>query len=627
VRRAHASALIAVALLVATLVAAAPPTAVAQRAPAQAVAAGSTVLLPVTPCRLFDSRETPAAGRLDASSWRVQVTQRCNIPAGARAAALNIVATDTGGPGFVTAWPSGSTRPTVSSLNYVAGSTVANSAVVQLGGGGAIDVYTHGPADVVVDVTGVFVVADGPATAGRYVPATPVRLLDTRTTAQRGSSELRIALPPGVPADATALAVSVTAVDAASAGFLTVYPAGTTRPFVSVVNTDQQNRTRASLALVPVTGDGFVVYRHMPTDVVVDFWGWFTGATADPSTVGMFLPQAPVRAWDSRVSHDPVHAGGTVEKPLAPPGAAAIIANVTVAEPVRAGFASVFAAGTVRPFVSSVNYRWTHPVGALTLTPVSTRGVAIHASAGAHVIVDVAGSFTGTPVAATVAPPTNPFPRPDSPVLMISDSAFAGIRWAGALALLQGAVWDARLESCRRLIGVSCRGREGYAPPTAVAELSTVRAGAYRILVVATGYNDWSGLFPSGVDAVMSRARAKGIDRVVWLTYREKVGYVSPGGASNQATFAANNRHLLSVSASGRYPELILADWNSYSRWRPSWLASDGVHLTAEGAPQAAMYVSRKLAFLERRPCPPGIGGRTTPGGWCADPDVTGPPG
>jgi hypothetical protein len=621
------TSLVAVALLVATLVAASPTSVAAERAPAQAVAAGSTVLLPVTPCRLFDSRETRHAGRLDASSWRVQVTQRCNIPVGARAAALSIVATNTWGPGFVTAWPSGSTRPTVSSLNYVAGSTVSNSAVVQLGGGGAIDVYTHAPADVVVDVTGVFVDASGPATAGRYVPATPVRLLDTRTTAQRGSSELRIALPAGVPADATALAVSVTAVDAASAGFLTVYPAGTTRPFVSVVNTDQQNRTRASLALVPVTSDGFVVYRHMPTDVVIDFWGWFTGATAEASTAGLFVPQAPVRAWDSRMSHDPVHAGGTVEKSLAPPGSSAIIANVTVAEPVGAGFASIFAAGTARPFVSSVNYRWTHPVGALTLTRVSTRGVGVHSSAGVHVIVDVAGSFTGTPVAATLGPPTNPFPRADSSVLMISDSAFAGIRWGGALPLLQGAAWDARLESCRRLIGVSCRGREGYAPPTAVAELSSVPAGAYRVLVVATGYNDWSGLFPSGVEAVMSRARAKGIDRVVWLTYREKVGYVSPGGASNQATFAANNGHLLSVLASGRYPELILADWNSYSRWRPSWLTSDGVHLTAEGAPQAAMYVSRKLAFLERRPCPLGIGGRTTPGGWCADPDVTGPPG
>jgi hypothetical protein len=123
---------------------------------------------------------------------------------------------------------------------------------------------------------------------------------------------------------------------------------------------------------------------------------------------------------------------------------------------------------------------------------------------------------------------------------------------------------------------------------------------------------------------MIAQARAKGIDRVIWLTYRDQVGYVSPGGVSNSAAFALNNRYLHSVMAAGWYPELILADWNAYSRRHPSWLTADGVHLTVEGAPQAGIYVSRKLAFLERRPCPRTIGGPTTPGGWCADPDVTG---
>jgi hypothetical protein len=287
---------------------------------------------------------------------------------------------------------------------------------------------------------------------------------------------------------------------------------------------------------------------------------------------------------------------------------------------------TVFAAGTPMPDVSSSNYRWRQPVAALTVSRVSDRGVALFSYAGAHTIVDVAGWFTGPPASATTAPPGNAFPSGDTPVVMISDSAFAGIRWQRALPFLQGAVWDARLESCRRLVGASCRGRTGYAPRTAVSELSTVTPGANRILVMATGYNDWSGLFPWGVDAVMNEARAKGIGRVVWLTYREDVGYVSPGGASNHSSFQANNQHLRSVLGEGRYPELVLADWGAYSRDRPTWLAADGVHLTAAGAPEAAMYVSRKVAHLERRPCPSGIGGPTTPGGWCADPDLTGPP-
>jgi hypothetical protein len=594
---------------------------------ASQVDADTTTLLPLAPCRLFDARHTPDLGRIDADTWRLRVIDRCGVPATARAVSISIVATGTTAAGFVTVHPDGTARPDASNLNYERGNTVANSAVVKLGSSGSIDVFTSVPADIIIDVTGAFVDAPAGVGEGRFVGVDPRRVVDTRLSGERGDSEIRVSIPSGIPGDASALAVSITAVGAATSGFLSVYPAGGVRSDTSVVNTDEQNDTRANAVFASVDRDGFVVFRSMDTDVLVDVWGWFTGPSAPLSTDGLFVPQPPRRAWDSRSTFDPIHRGGTVEKQLLVEPAAAIVANVTVVEPTGWGFVSVFAAGTPMPDVSSLNYRWRQPVAALTVSRVSDRGVAFYSYAGAHTIVDVAGWFTGAAAASTTPPPVNEFPAGDSDVLMISDSAFAGLRWTGAISLLQGAAWDARLESCRRLIGVSCRGRNGYAPPTAATELSTVPAGAHRVLFVATGYNDWSGLFPSGVEAVMSRARAKGIDRVVWLTYLEQVGYVSPGGVSNQATFAANNRHLVSVLASGRYPELIVADWNSYSRWRPSWLTADGVHLTATGVPEAASYLSRKLAFLERRPCPGDIGGPTTPGGWCADPDVTGPPG
>lgn len=590
------------------------------------VGADTTKLVPLAPCRLFDARQTPDLGRIDADTWRLAVVGRCGVPASAQAVAISVVATNTTAAGFVTVHPDGVVRPDASNLNFERGNTVANSAVVQLGASGSIDVYTSAPADIIVDVTGAFVDAPDAVGAGRFVAVDPQRVVDTRISGQRGDDEIRVPIPAGVPADASALAVSVTAVGAASSGFLSVYPAGGTRSETSVVNTDDRNDTRANAVFVSIGSDGFVVFRSMEADVLVDVWGWFTGPSAPPSTDGLFVSQPPTRAWDSRSSFDPIHQGGTVEKQFLAAPAAAIVVNVTVVEPTGWGFLTVFAAGTPVPDVSSLNYRWRQPVAALTVSRVSDRGVALHSHAGAHTIVDVAGWFTGPPAVATTPPPANAYPLGDAPVLMISDSAFAGIRWHGALSYLQGAAWDTRLESCRRLIGVSCRGRGGYAPRTAAAELATVTPGAYRILVVATGYNDWWGLFPAGVDAVMTQARAKGIDRVIWLTYRENVGYVSPGGLSNHSSFAANNRYLESVLTTGRYPELILADWDGYSRDRSSWLTPDGVHLAAEGAPEAAMYVSRKLAHLERRPCPSGIGGPTTQGGWCGDPDVTGPP-
>lgn len=600
-----------------------PADARVEQAPAPA-----TRLQPVAPCRVFDTRLDSNSGRLDSTTWRVQLAGRCGVPDDARAVAISLVATNVGGQGFLSVWPSGSPRPDVSNLNFERMNTIANSAVVQLGQSGSVDVFSWAPADIVIDVTGAFVDAPSGATAGRFVPADPVRVLDTRLSGQRGTSELRVPLPAGVPADATAVAVNLTAVDAADvgfAGYLTAYPAGGIRPDTSVLNTDRHNPTRANTVFLPVTADGFVIFRYMPTDVLVDFWGWFTGPSAASSTEGLFVPQAPVRVWDSRASNDPLHADGTLERAIAPPGTAAIVANVTAVDSVDSGFVTVHPAGVPRPVVSSLNARWRAPVAALTVARASTRGVSFYSSAGAHILVDVAGAFLGDPVAAPLPPPANAFPAPDTSVVMVSDSSFAGIRWNGALGFLQGAAWDARLESCRRLIGASCSGREGYAPRTAVAELSTLPYG-YEVAVIVTGYNDYASMFPSGLDAVIKTARAKGIERVVWLTYREDVGYVSPSRISYAATFASNNRTIAAAVASGDYPELIVADWNLYTAGSAGWLTADGVHLTVSGARAGAEYASRKLAALERRPCPPAIGGASAPGGWCADPDLTGRP-
>ena len=596
-----------------------------QAAPPEVGPTPATRLMPLEPCRLFDARHTPDLGRLDTETRRLVVSGRCGVPMSARAVAISLVATGTTAAGFVTVSPHGSPRPEVSNLNYVAGNTVANSAVVKLGDDGSIDVHTSAPADVIVDVTAAFVDAPNAVSSGRFVGTVPQRVVDTRASGQRGTGDIAVPVPANIPTDATALVATITAVGAATDGFLSAYPAGGVRSEPSVVNTDEHNDTRANAVFISVSAAGFVVSRSMETDVLVDVVGWFTGPSAPPSTDGLFVPQAPTRAWDSRITHDPIHGGGTVDRQVLSGPAAAAVVNVTVVDPTGWGFVSVYAAGTPLPDVSALNYRWRQPVAALTVSQLSDRGMAISSYAGVHVLVDVAGWFTGQAASARGPSPENSPPPPDTPVVMISDSAFGGIRWSGALGSLQGAQWDARLESCRRLIGASCRGREGYAPRNAVDELVTVTPGANRALIVGTGYNDRLELFPFGVDAVIRQARAKGIDRVIWLTYRESTDYVAPGVSPNQASFPSNNAHLRSVAASGRYPELILADWNTYSRSRPEWFTPDGVHLTTEGAPQAAAYVSRKLAHLERRACPTGLGGPTAPGGWCADPDATAP--
>ena len=89
---------------------------------------------------------------------------------------------------------------------------------------------------------GVFEITPSGAGPQAYTPITPVRAMDTRngTGVARGAVpaggmvRLKVAGVNGIPANATAVAMNVTAVGATVSGtYVTVWPDGQTRPFAS----------------------------------------------------------------------------------------------------------------------------------------------------------------------------------------------------------------------------------------------------------------------------------------------------------------------------------------------------------------------------------------------------------
>jgi predicted aspartyl protease len=137
-------------------------------------------LVSVQPSRLLDSRTgngfsgaVPASGTV-----ALQVTGRGGVPAvsGVAAVVLNTTVTDTGAPGYLTVYPSATTMPLASNLNFVGGQTVANLVTVKLGIGGRVNIYNGSSrsVDLVADVAGYYVVAlPGPAPViGSVSPAT-----------------------------------------------------------------------------------------------------------------------------------------------------------------------------------------------------------------------------------------------------------------------------------------------------------------------------------------------------------------------------------------------------------------------------------------------------------------------
>jgi len=106
------------------------------------------------PVRILDTLDS--SGRLAPGKvLPVTVAGAGGVPLDAKAVVANITVTDTTAPSYLTAYPDGSSRPTASDLNWVAGQTVPNLAVVKLGADGKLDLYNAaGWTDVVIDVVG-----------------------------------------------------------------------------------------------------------------------------------------------------------------------------------------------------------------------------------------------------------------------------------------------------------------------------------------------------------------------------------------------------------------------------------------------------------------------------------------
>jgi acetyl esterase/lipase len=118
-----------------------------------------------------------------------------------------------------------------------------------------------------------------------FYPLPPCRLVDTRRPAglwgapTLATGETRI-FPVsgscGVPPDATALSVNITAIAPAANGFLTLFEPGAPRPTASTINV-RTGETRANNGIVHLIGHprAIALYSGVPVEVAVDVNGYF----------------------------------------------------------------------------------------------------------------------------------------------------------------------------------------------------------------------------------------------------------------------------------------------------------------------------------------------------------------
>ncbi|MEO6156886.1 MAG: hypothetical protein ABIQ39_04565, partial [Ilumatobacteraceae bacterium] len=363
----------------------------------------ASALQPLVPNRVVDTRVNLGTSKLiGGSPRRIQITGVGGVPAGATAALVNVTATGAGAPGFLTLWNCG-VRPDVSTLNFLAGETVPNSASVPLDSTGGLCAYAWSTTDMVIDVTGYY----SSAGTARYNPVVPARLMDTRVPigpsgrlAGGQTVELQVTGSGGVPAGATAVALNVTSDDASSDGYVTVYPCSSPRPDASSLN-PKVDKSRANLVVTKLSPTGTVcLFTLRPTELVVDAFGYYSASGT------MFTAATPFRFTDTRQTFNNdlngglggarLNAGQVLTIPMAgirgvPASAKAISANVTVTEADGPGWLAAWPCGP-RSGISTVNFGWVTPVANAAIMPLSSSGsICVLSYTNAHVVIDVNG--------------------------------------------------------------------------------------------------------------------------------------------------------------------------------------------------------------------------------------------
>jgi hypothetical protein len=225
-----------------------------------------------------------------------------------------------------------------------------------------------------------------------------------------------------VPGDATAVVGTLTAVTAGAAGFVTAFPRGAAVPDTSNLNLGA-GETRAVGVITKIGNSGGIVgidlYNFAAAHLLFDVVGYMTGPSGGSSSEGLFVPITPTRVFDTRRERLRSWNGWTRQFGLPAPintSAQAVAMNLTVSNTIGAGFFTLFAAQTRRTEVSNLNVTVSgQTIANHAICRISDVGIACYSYAVGHVICDITGWFTGSPVRATMAPPINP-PPPGGPI-------------------------------------------------------------------------------------------------------------------------------------------------------------------------------------------------------------------
>ena len=252
----------------------------------------------------------------------------------------------------------------------------------------------------VLDTRGFGVTVDGQFQAGGY-------------RAAGSTMAVRVAGRGGAPVDATAVTMTVTVVQPAAAGYLTVWPCAQPKPTASSLNFAAGANT-ANTVVMAAAGD-ICIFTSQATHLIADLMG-FTPRTT------RYVPVGPSRLLDTRpgfTTFDGQAAGGgqraagsslTLQvtgrgAPIAvPTGIRTVLLNVAAVQPAASGYLTVWPCDRPQPNASNINFAAGVATANLVVADLSASGsVCIFTSQATQLIADVVGYFDSSATRAPTA--------------------------------------------------------------------------------------------------------------------------------------------------------------------------------------------------------------------------------
>jgi hypothetical protein len=370
-----------------------------RRRATQTLPAGFT---PMNPIRILDTR-TGTGGRTtpfgQSDVWPLVVAGRNGIPNDASSVIFNVTVVNPTNDTYLLVWSGSQPQPLASSANVDAGTIKGSMVITRLINGNCAIYNYAGTAHVIVDVLGYF----SPTSQLGIVAAPPRRLLDTRDSGAPLTAET-INIPvrgwAGVSPTTDAVALNVTATDATTPSFITVWPAKTSDPGTSNVNIIKGD-TVPNLAVTRLSEDGWISLRNNAgrTHVIVDVL-----ATFERGAPGRLVAVDPIRVLDTRVrlGTPPGWTNGELTLPIRGsgpvPGTNVIgaVLSVIAVSPDDGTYVSVYPAGTRRPATSNLNVRRNGTGSNLVLSGLGETGsITFQASSPrAQLIADIVAFVT-----------------------------------------------------------------------------------------------------------------------------------------------------------------------------------------------------------------------------------------